>query len=65
MLIEQKQTPHAIAFEVDLQQNHTGQDPEIKKRLEAESLAAQGPSITLDQIRDKLEKASMKRQTTL
>ena len=50
MLIEQKQTPHAIAFEVDLQQNHTGQTPEIKKRLEAEAQAAQGPSITLDKI---------------
>lgn len=53
MLKEEKHTAHAVAFAIDLGEKQTGGEPQIKKRLEAES-AAQGPSITLDKIREKL-----------
>ena len=46
MLLEEKHTPHAIAFKVDLQRKHSSMIPDIKKRLEANNKAA--PAITLD-----------------
>ena len=65
MLKEEKHTAHAIAFAVDLGTKNTGGEPEIKKRLEADAKAAQGPSITLDKIKEKLSRAEQKRKQTL
>ena len=65
MLKEEKHTAHAVAFAVDLGEKHTEKEPQIKKRLEAESAAAQGPSITLDKIKERLQKAEQKRKQTI
>ena len=64
MLKEEKHTANAIAFAVDLGEKQTAGEPQIKKRLEADA-AAQGPSITLDKIREKLQRAEQKRKQTL
>ena len=53
MLKEEKHTAHAVAFAIDLGEKQLGEEPQIKKRLEA-GVAASGPAITLDKIREKL-----------
>ena len=54
MLKEEKHTAHAVAFAIDLGEKQMGEEPQIKKRLEAGAQAASGPAITLDKIREKL-----------
>lgn len=58
------QVAKPVAFEVEIPK-FTTEVPEIKKRLEADAKAAQGPSITLEQIQHKLKKAEEKRRVTL
>ena len=66
MLKEEKHTAHAVAFSVDIPlKSSPNKEPKIKKRLEADALAAKGPSITLDQIKDKLIRAELKRKLSL
>lgn len=69
MLLQERQTTHAIAFNVDLKERSTSatlQTPEIKKRLEqAAAEAAHGPSITYEQIAEKLKRAEEKRRQTV
>ena len=61
MLKDEKHTAHAVAFSVDLgDRQHQGEEPQIKKRLEA-GVAAQGPSLTLDKIQERLQRAEQKR----
>lgn len=65
MLKEERHTAHAISFEVDLgNQAKQHKVPKIKKRLEEEA-AAEPPQITLDKIKEKLEKAEEKRKKNL
>lgn len=65
MLKEEKHTANAVAFAVDLGEKQLkGEEPQIKKRLEADA-AAQGPSITMDKIRERLQRAEQKRKQTL
>jgi hypothetical protein len=61
LLKEEKHTNNAIAFAVNLdsQRNNHHDEPQIKKRLEASSEPA---PITLEQIREKLERAEEKRR---
>ena len=40
MLKEEKHTAHSVAFAIDLGEKQTGEEPQIKKRLEADALAA-------------------------
>lgn len=49
MLKEEKHTANSVAFAIELP-SHQGEEPQIKKRLEASAYAAAGPSITLDKI---------------
>jgi hypothetical protein len=63
MLKEEKHTAHAVAFAIELP-SHQGQEPQIKKRLEADA-AASAPSITLDKIKEKLQRAEQNRKQTL
>lgn len=65
MLKEEKHTPHAVSFAIDLGEKKAGEEPQVKKRLEADAKAAQGPSITMDKIKQKLQKAEQKRKQTL
>ena len=69
MLKEEKHTSSAIAFKVDINReshmNKNSPPPQIKKRLEQEAKAAQGPQITLEQISDKLKRAEEKRRQSL
>ena len=69
MLKKEKQTSHAIAFEVDIGTHGSlgkaSPPPEIKKKLEATAKAAQGPQITLEQIAEKLHRAEQKRKQSL
>ena len=71
MLHQEKQTNSSIAFNVDLRDNHhshgsAGPAPKIKQRLEESAVkAAAGPSITLEQIAEKLRRAEIKRNKTL
>lgn len=69
MLLQERQTSQAIAFNVDLKERSTSasrQDPEIKKRLEeSANKAAHGPSITYEQIAEKLKRAELKRRQTI
>ena len=58
------QVAKPVAFEVELPRTHKLENPEIKKRLEAEQ-AAYGPQITLEDIQAKLKKAEEKRRETL
>lgn len=58
------QVAKPVAFEVALPKTTTDV-PMIKKRLEADAKAAQGPSITLEMIQGKLKKAEEKRRATL
>lgn len=58
------QVAKPVAFEVEIPKTTT-EVPEVKKRLEADAKAAQGPSITLAQIEYKLKKAEEKRRVTL
>jgi hypothetical protein len=63
MLKEERHTAHAVAFSVDIPlKTSPYKEPNVKKRLEADALAAKGPSITLDQIREKLIRAELKRK---
>lgn len=43
MLIEERQTPSAISFVVELNLKSQGENNEIKKRLEADAMSAKGP----------------------
>lgn len=69
MLQTEKETSNAIAFNVELPNtgsNQSSKSPEIKKKLEeARVKAAHGPSITLEQIAEKLKRAEEKRRQTL
>ncbi len=56
MLKEERHTAKAISFNVELGDHKLSQEPQIKKRLEAEA-AAEPPQITLEQIKEKLQKA--------
>jgi len=64
MLKEERHTAHAVAFSIEIPQKTTT-EPQIKKRLEADAIAAKAPNLTLEQIRDKLEKADIKRKQKL
>lgn len=68
MLLQERQTTHAIAFNVNLKDgsNHSSNstNPQIKKRLEEEAQKA-APSITLEQISEKLKRAEIKRRNTI
>lgn len=59
------QVAKPIAFEVELPKTNKIENPEIKKRLEADAQAATGPQITLEKIQQKLKKAEEKRRFTL
>lgn len=64
-LIEEKHTPNAISFVVEMPAGPSVQEvPEVKKRLEEQSVA-QSPLISLEQINAKLEKATLKRRLSL
>lgn len=65
MLKEQRHTSSAVAFEVDISdaKQAAGGAPEIKKKLESYSKAAQGP--TLESISEKLKRAEEKRKLSL
>jgi hypothetical protein len=65
-LIEEKHTPNAISFVVEMPAGPSMQEkvPEVKKRLEEQSVA-QSPLISLEQIQAKLEKATEKRRLSL
>lgn len=63
-MTEEKHTPNAISFVIDMPVTKTEAEPEIKKRLEAES-AAFAPVTSLEQINAKLEKAEYKRKLSL
>ena len=64
-MTEEKHTPNAISFVIDMPSTKmTETEPEIKKRLEAES-AAFAPQTSLEQINAKLEKAEYKRKLSL
>lgn len=74
MLLAERQTQNSIAFQVNLREG-TDKDsqaspanaPEIKKRLEMEATkkATTGPSITLEQIAEKLKRAEEKRRESI
>jgi hypothetical protein len=65
MLVEQRQTNNSIAFDVKIGNNkNTTHTPEIKKKLEASASKA-APSITLEQISEKLMRAELKRKESL
>lgn len=61
MLQEERQTAHAISFNVDLPRNGNHDNLQIKKRLEADAEAAKSAQFTMDQIQEKLKKAEQKR----
>lgn len=64
MLKEERHTPSAVAFAVDIsKQVPTLEEPEIKKKLESYTKAAQGP--TLESIEEKLRRAEEKRKLSL
>ena len=66
MLLQERQTTHAIAFNVDLKPSSIHSTPQIKKRLEEEAQkAAHGANITLEQISEKLKRAEEKRRNTI
>jgi hypothetical protein len=71
MLKEERHTPKAISFRIEIpdlqgQKNQLNPNPEVKKRLELSAQkAAQGPSITMDDINHKLQKAEEKRKLSL
>ena len=52
MLNSEKQTTNSISLIIELTNKQSIKNPEIKKKLEAK--AAKGPSITLEQISEKL-----------
>lgn len=60
-MTEEKHTPNAISFVIGMPANTAEVEPEIKKRLEAES-AAFAPQTSLEAINAKLEKAESKRK---
>lgn len=65
ILQEERHTSKGLSFNVDLgNENRLSQEPQIKKRLEQEA-AAEPPHITLQQIREKLERAEEKRRQNL
>lgn len=68
MLKEERTTPHAIAFSVDLNAapgiSPGESEPEIKKRLEAYSLQG-GEDLSREAIAEKLKRAEEKRQQAL
>ena len=61
-LIEERHTPNAISFVVEMPVDN--KVPEIKKRLEEQSVAS-APLISLELIQAKLDKASEKRRVSL
>ena len=65
-MTQEKQTPNAIAFTIDIPTTGTLSEKDllIKQRLEAES-AAFAPTTSLEQINAKLEKAEEKRKLSL
>ena len=70
MIKEEKHTKNgSIAFLVDItnkennQQHHN--NLKIKQKLESEALAAHGPMLTLEQIKEKLHRAEEKRKLQL
>jgi hypothetical protein len=63
-MTEEKHTPNAISFVIEMPATKMTEMPEIKKRLEDES-AAYAPTISLEQIEAKLMKAGEKRRLSL
>ena len=63
-MTEEKHTPNAISFIIEMPAKMTEKEPEIKKRLEAES-AAFAPQVSLESIQAKLNKAELKRRASL
>lgn len=66
MLKEEKHTSSAVAFKVDISDAKAAahkEEPQIKKKLESYSKAAQ--PATLDSIQDKLKRAEEKRKISL
>jgi hypothetical protein len=65
MLTEERHTSHAVSFKVAIIEKPLigSEIPEIKKKLESYSKAAQGP--TLESISEKLKRAEEKRKITM
>ena len=66
MLTEEKQTPNAVSFIVEMPTtgSPSQKDLSVKQRLEAES-AAFAPQASLEQINAKLERAEAKRKMSM
>ena len=59
MMTEEKHTPQAVSFEINFLENKPqAEEPQIKKRLEMESVPE---PITLELIEEKLQKAEVRR----
>ena len=57
MLQPVKETPNAVSFEVAIPRNTSTDNAKVRERLESESKAAKGPSLTIEKINEKLQKA--------
>lgn len=64
MLKEERHTPHAVAFKVDLEAPAGAEEPEIKKRLEAYA-SNEGELLSREAIAEKLKRAEEKRKQAL
>jgi hypothetical protein len=62
LMTQERETPNAVSFIIELPSTTTTAEPEIKKRLEN---APFGTQVSLEQINAKLEKAEEKRKLAL
>ena len=64
MLKPVRETPNAVSFNVDFPRNTSCDNgSKVRERLESESKAAKGPSLTIEKIQEKLQKAQEFRET--
>ena len=61
-MTQERETPNAVSFVVEIPTSHSTSVPEVKKRLEN---APSQPQVSLEQINAKLEKAEEKRKNLL